>query len=229
MFLATEPGHDYANLAIKPRSIRKWQDFKNKRHQYEKARAKTVVLDTISGLYRRCKRSVCDEKNVKHPSYAGEFGRTIWDIIGDEFATEFEEWAWGLREDGITLVIIDHTKEESVETNSEEVTKVMCAMQGQARKIVTAMPDFIWFMGYGSPEDTERVDSVDSIHHFRDSRALWLRGGDTVEAGCRDQSMKVKVICPLKEPNIEAKTGGYFQITQEMSGKSTRKKRRTKK
>lgn len=218
LFIATEPGHKYLpDHCLKPIVVREWAKVNNLRNLIDRKKPKTVIFDTISGLYRLCKYHECEKKNANHPSDLGEFGRTVWDKIGDTFARalgDLVEHCHGL---GITVVFLDHTKEREVETATETVVKVMCGMPGQARGFVTPYPDHIWFMGYGGKGDEKNDDKDELLKNFSDSRILHLQGGTTIEAGCRDDKMLVKRICPLRKPNYEKKTGGYFQIVKEMA------------
>lgn len=218
-FIATEPGHKYIPEPQKKRliSVNSLADLdKVKLKLSRRKEGGTVTFDTIQGIYRTVKMGICNKHNCNHPSERGDFGKTIWDIIGDYFAKWIDEVIMDLHGKNTTVILIDHTKERDVDTATGTVTKVMAGMSGQARYVITGLPDHIWFLSYGEKEDEE--DSVgELLQNFSDKRMLWLRGGNTVEAGCRDKQMKVKRICPLKEPDLEKKTGGYYQIIKEMT------------
>lgn len=217
LFITTERGHNYLPEGQKKIKIDLTcvEDVNkiNLPSIHKKCNIQTVVFDTVNLLHKMCKLEVCTKKNCFHPSDKGEFSRAIWDYINDLFIHHVSNISNQVASIGATFILIDHAKEEQVEIGAMELTKVTFNMSGQARKIIEAMPDHIWYMGYGTPESQ---DPKASISRWIDDRMLVIRGGELLEAGTRDDKLKIKSICPLKEPDRENKTGGYWQIIQEL-------------
>lgn len=168
-------------------------------------KAKTVVVDTISGLYELCFHATCAKNNWKHPSDGAhgkgwsEVKRAMFDALG--------RLTHICASMNATLIFIDHSKIETIETATSNLEKITCAMPGQARNIVLPIPDHIWLLGYDSS------DAKDSLHATTAKRCLYVGGNAAVEAGCRDPKVRVKVITPL------SKNKPYEQIVKELYAK----------
>lgn len=214
-FIATEPGHRY--IKESNRKIVKnlppdggWDEFKRfvtnkagllKRCQAKKNGVKTVVVDTIAGLYDLCMNRVCKKNGWDHPS-DGAHGKG-WNAVAREFYDGMNRLAWTCTEGGATLIIIDHTKVEEIETRTSTRQKKVCAMTGQARKIVVPVPDHIWYLGW-DPKGTS-------------GRCLHLEGSQDIEAGTRDKSITATRVCPLSEAS------GYKHIVQTLTKKTKKR------
>lgn len=196
-FMATEPGHRFLPedqrkkiIQLKPgEGWDKFRRFVKTKSGLRKRKPKTIVMDTIAGLYDLCFRYVCEKKKWEHPSDA-DFGKG-WDAIKKEFYAGMNDFVWAGEELGATVILIDHSKEETLETATENYGRVVCAMPGQCRGIVVPVPDHIWFLGYLQKR------SKDALKAFQDNRALYLAGNYKVEAGTRDKNIKVHRIGPL--------------------------------
>ena len=213
-FLASEFGHNFIEEEQKDIIVRldKWSSFMQSlttKGGIISARPKTIVVDTVSGLYRLCKRHVCSNHGVDHPFEKGEGGRAIWDMIGDKFALGLERLFIRAHQLKATLILIDHTREEEVETSTEDYKKMVAAMPGQARKFVEPMPDHIWFLGYRM-KNAKTKEPGDAMHDFVDNRALWVRGTKAVMAGTRDDKIDCSVIPSLP------KHDGYDYIVSKL-------------
>lgn len=214
-FIATEPGHRFIPEIQRKAlvTVERWEDFTPNKIN---PKAKTVAIDTITGLYRICKAEICKRYKCKHPSEKGEYSRTIWDAINDAFYHGFLDFATACAKKDMTLLIIAHTKQEELEIGAITISKMIVNITAQARSIVMPIPDYIWYIGYGDPENVETTNPKDMMKNFRDTRMLVVKGGDLVEAGTRDGSIVTRTICPLKKPDRENKTGGYWQIISEL-------------
>ena len=218
-FIATESGHNYlpeVQRQIKI-DISDGNDFKSiKIHP----KAKTVVLDTVDGAYRKAKAAGCAKFKCFHPSDKGDYGRTVWNYINDLFYTGFGELVSMCGQREVTLILTAHTVAEELEIGALTVTKMSIGLAGQAKQAVTPVPDHFWYLGYGNPEDTELTQSKekarDLLKNWRDTRMLVIKGGELIEAGTRDESIVTSVICPLNKPDRKNKTGGYWQIIEEL-------------
>ena len=145
---------------------------------------------------------VCEKNNWDHPS-DGPHGKG-WNALRTEFSRGIGELAWACEETGATLLIIDHSKEELIETTTANITKVTCAMSGQARSVIMPVPDHIWFLGY--------ADAQDSLKNVTEKRRLFISGSDKIEAGTRDTSISRRWISPLSA------TKPYQQIVKLLYG-----------
>lgn len=151
-------------------------------------------------------RAVCDKNNWRHAS-DGAHGKG-WSEVKREFLDGLSRLTHITASLNATLVFIDHSKQETIETATATIEKVTCAMPGQARNVVLPIPDHIWFLGY------EEKEAKDALKNTTSKRALFIGGSSTVEAGCRDPKVKAKVISPLSKNNP------YEQIVQTLYGES---------
>jgi len=212
-FLATEFGHKFLPDDQKEHLIQLppdtgWDVFRAvvKKEKKFGWKPKTIVIDTISGLYQLCFDWICRENRWSHPSDDGH-GKG-WAAIRREFADALNRLAHLAAGYGSTLVVLDHTKEELIETTTANIKKLTFGMSGQARDIVLRIPDYMWFIGYAEedPSDAKKV--------YSDKRALFIRGNSNVEAGTRNKQVKVRVIMPLSEKDP------YKQILRKLNGET---------
>jgi hypothetical protein len=204
----SEPGHKYVPSNVKVDLLdpdTAWEDFRDLVNGPWKKGIKTIALDIIDNLYRACRRWYCKGQGISHPRDQPYLG---WDMLRDEFTAVIEKLFFKCAKKEITLIFITHTKEEIIEVDSGTFTKFMTTLTGQARTIICPLPDHVWFMGYFSDMDTPDADSVKKNHA---QRTLWLRGGEIVEAGCRDRDMKRTKITNLSED------GAHDQIVRLMN------------
>jgi len=196
-FIATEPSHkfipeDQRKRKIDIDPIDGWADFVKCFTMIETTRPKTVVIDTIIGLYRACSEWVCKKNRWTHPSDDGH-GKG-WDAVRREFYVQFSKFAFLCAKINATSIWIAHTKVETIETATSRYEKLAIDLPGQARALITPVPDHIWFLTYADGgDDAGQVKLVNS------ARALWISGTDRIEAGSRDPSIVTTVIKPLKK------------------------------
>lgn len=209
-WLATEYGHRYIpddqqkNL-VQLTNEDGWADFKKfiaSKVKFKKM--KTLAVDTVAELYYACMKWVCDKNNWEHPQ-DGAHGKG-WNTVKREFMHGLTRLADLCAQNNITTIFIDHSKEETIETATSSVEKVVCAMPGQCRNIILSIPDHIWFLGYGEKK------AKDAFINTTAKRALFVTGSGMVEAGCRDPEVITKIIMPLR------KTSPYRQIVKTLYG-----------
>lgn len=183
-----------------------WDSFKEdiRTRSTKKDSLKTVVIDTISGLYDLCRNSVCKANGCEYPP-ANDHGK-VWNAVKREFMDTLSKLIHVTSSVGATLIMIDHSKIDMIETTTENIEKVSCAMPGQARNVILPIPDHIWFLGYAEKEPGDALKNTTS------KRALFIGGGSTIEAGCRDPKVKTKVIVPLSQKDP------YSQILEKLYG-----------
>jgi len=154
-------------------------------------------------------RHVCDKKNWDHPS-DGPHGKG-WDAVKTEMFSVVSKIANIAAENKATLVVIDHSKEDTIETSTSTTQKVTFAMPGTARRIILPVPDHLWFLGY------DEKSPNDALISYTTKRALFVSGTSNIEAGCRDPNVSVKIIRPLSQKNP------YKQIVQALYGEPNNK------
>ena len=209
-FLATEVGHKFIPEDQQKALIRLppevgWDVFRSYvRGDTGKGfkKPKTVVIDTISGLYQLCFDCVCKENNWSHAG-DGAHGKG-WAVIRREFVDALARLTHMCDEWNATLLVLDHTKTETIEVATSTYEKVTFAMTGQARDVVLRIPDHMWFLGYAEE------DPKDALIHKSGKRALFIGGNSRIEAGTRDSQVKVKIIMPLSQKDP------YSQIIKEL-------------
>lgn len=218
-WIATEFGHKFLpeeqrkTLIQIPLSTEGWETFESAPSTIKasKVKPKTIVIDTSSGLYDVAMQYTCTKNGWEHPQDGphgkgwSEVEKTLFRGLGKflEFSNKISA----------TLIFIDHTKTETIETATETVEKVVVGMTGQARKIFLKIPDFIWFLGYAA-EDIKNLTAGDALKNTESKRALFVGGSNAVEAGTRDPvaSAAKRIISPL------SKKDPYTQILRELYG-----------
>lgn len=197
LFIATEPGHKYLPQDQRKHLIKVdpefgWKKFKESAVSAINLRKpKTVVIDTIGGLYSACMTGVCKANRWQHPE-DGAHGKG-WAAVKREFYIELTKLAFACSELNATSIWIAHTKEEEIVTPTLKITKLTVALPGMARGIIMPVPDHIWFLGYAEN------DEKSALVNFQNNRALWIRGTEVVEAGCRDPQCVTSRIKPLHQ------------------------------
>ena len=210
-FIATEIGHKFIPADQRDRlvlldpddgwaTLKQWIKSKPKKF-------KTLVVDTISGLYDLCMQSVCAENNWSHPS-DGAHGKG-WDAVKRAFYDVVNRLAHLANKYSATFIVIDHTKTETIETSTENYEKVTFSMPGTARRIVLPVPDHMWFLGFGDPDPKAAMKNDDTS-----PRTLFIGGSNRIEAGCRDPNINVKTIKKL------SRLKPYQQIVAKLYGGS---------
>lgn len=218
--IATEPGHKYVPSGVKERLTRLrpgadgWEDFKAliEPHGYEMGNITTIAIDVIDGLYNSCYLWVCRENKWKAANTPGH-GQG-WEAIRMEFTAQMEKLTYVCEDNNITLIFVSHTKEEEVEIGVSTLTKYSITLPNHAKKVIGPLPDHVWYLGYFN-DDVE--PDVEAVKKYHDRRTLWFKGGDLIEAGCQDSSMRRKRIKFLNANNQ------YEQIVTEMAKKPPKK------
>lgn len=210
-WIATEFGHRYIPadqqkklLQLEPdtgwETLRQWVATKPRGF-------KTLVVDTVSGLYTACMQWVCAKRNWEHPSDA-DHGKG-WNAVRAEMYDMLSRLTALANRNKATFIFIDHSKEETIETSTEKFEKVTFAMSGQAKSIILPIPDHMWFLGYGDPDPRAALKS-----DATSPRRLFIGGTNRIEAGCRDPEVSSK----LQTINKLSRTKPYQQIVTKLYG-----------
>lgn len=212
-WLATEYGHRYIPVEqrkslVQLKPTNGWETVKQWCASSPTG-FKTLVLDTVSGFYDLCSRYVCKKNRWNHPS-DGAHGKG-WDAVKTEMFRVVSDIVNIAAENRATFIVIDHSKEETIETSTATNIKVSFAMPGTAKRIILPVPDYMWFLGY------DEKSPNDALKSYTNKRALFVDGTANIEAGCRDPKVTAKVIRPLSETNP------YRQIVKAMYGQPQEK------
>jgi len=162
----------------------------------------TIVVDTAFMLYELCKRELCRPYKIDSPFDRHDQGG-LWSKIGDTFLKWLGYLATANTHGKSRLVMICHSKEEEIDTDTEQgVKKISVMLTGQARGIILARPDHVWYLGYAGGDETG------SIKDFKRERCLWVQGTNVIYAETRDNMLSRKAQCvdPLSEHK------GYEQV-----------------
>lgn len=204
LWLTTERGHKY--IPEKQRNVKLtrddgWETFINF-VKTKKTKAKTYVIDTVTGLYDMCFNHTCKVNGWNHPS-DGPHGKG-WAAVKKEFIEGLGRLIDLADKHNSTVIIIDHSKVDLIETTTAEIEKVVCSMPGQARGVVLPIPDHIWFLAY------DEKDAKDALRNETTKRCLFIKGNGLIEAGTRDDTVTISKVRPL------SKKTPYQQIIKEL-------------
>lgn len=156
VFLATEPGLKYITR-IKDEDkkvIRDWETFckYNDALAKDKAKYKTIVVDTITNLVKYCNDFVCDREGMSHPSDK-PMGKG-WNMVTQEFWTEMNK----LTQSGRCIVLVAHSKDMEIKTRGKDYNRITINLSGKNRDVVTNLPDHILLIDSDYDSDTGKEE-----------------------------------------------------------------------
>lgn len=185
IFLATEAGTNTIEVYQVP--IPDWPTFLavcaeivQGNHKY-----KTVVIDTISNLFRACEEYVCTRAKITHPSDL-EWGKG-YAMVRDEFQralTKLSLLPYG-------LVCIAHSDDVEIKTRTGNITRTVPKLPSAARDTIVPMADFIL---YFASELTKEGDK----------RTIRTRPSENWEAGNRFEVDEFPAELPMGNKPVEA-------------------------
>lgn len=163
-FLSTEPGTKA--LKVLSSSCPSWDHLSGYADLLVAANdpGQTVVVDVIDLAYEMIYDKICRQQKIESPTDENDYGAT-WRKIRRTFRELIEKL--------VALpggcIFLSHDTEKEIELrNGDKVDRVQPTMGKQALQEVEGIVDFIGYYGY---EDDERF--------------LWIRGKQTMVAGCR--------------------------------------------
>ena len=132
----------------------------------------TVVVDTVDRAYDMCLACVCKEMRIPYPGIGAD-GKDDWGKSWGAIRKEFTHQFYRLGSAGFGALFISHAKDSVVESKSgQKYTRIVPTMSGQARAVVEALADFIFYAEYyNTPAGTNRV--------------LVCQGDEIITAGAR--------------------------------------------
>ncbi len=225
-WIATEPGQSYVPEDQKKRLVRippgakgwdKFISFCEGGHM-AKRKPMTTAIDTVAPLYYSCLDNVCKKNGWTHPEDAPH-GKGWWHVRV-EFQRVLSKLVHQCIELESSLVFIDHSKIEEINTQTQVYNKISLAMPGQARSIVLPLADHIWYLGY------DETEGADVMKHTSDNRCLWLQGTPVVEAGTQDPLITKSGIDVIEDLPMDGQFDFIYQRLNKE--KKSGKKRRTR-
>lgn len=198
LFFCTEPGSralEIYELNSGDGGVRNWPIFRQgvRLLEVERGRFKNVAVDTADRAYDMCLDWVCKERGVSHPSDMNDYGAT-WHAVKAEFMTQMHR----IIHAGYGLLFTSHATENEVKArDGASFHRIAPSMSGQARKVIEAFVDFVFFADYFRCEG-ETV------------RALVTKGDDLVTA--KDRTDSFPMYLPME------KTGGYETLLAGFRG-----------
>lgn len=206
---ATEAGHRFLDDTNEVHMVKTWAEFTNaisiplvKEDAYQ-----TVVIDEVAKLYDMCMLHVSKQHKVLHPNDL-DHGKG-WAAVKSEFSDILNRIHRACAEKNKTLIFICHTQTDKIDTRVEQWTRQSLALTGQAHKILTPIPDYIFHYTYGTA-------GSHALEKQAGPRVLWVGGNNAIEAGTRDPQVKVSAIENVPQ------TGQYEFVCNNLYNEGTK-------
>lgn len=163
LYLCFEPGA--RGLAVHQMRMGTWVTFKKTLKLLHKdTKFKLVIIDTVDIAYKLCFDYMCALLVIEHPHDENDFGKS-WGKIEKEFSSTMKT----LLELEKGVILLGHAHEKEVEDrNGQMHSKMVPTMAKQAASFLEGTVDIWAYYGYD-----------------KDARYMYLRGSDSVNAGCR--------------------------------------------
>jgi len=175
LFLATEQGLDF--LKVYKADISDWQKLLDAGKELDGTQKfKSVVLDTVNNAHQMCQDFICKKHKISHPQDL-DYGKG-WGLVNHEFKRVITR----LSHQGRGLLLICHSQEKTIKTNTAEITRVVPTLPGSARDFILGLVDVILFA-----EAVETEGGTKRILHATPSEN-WIAG---------DRTGKLPEIMPL--------------------------------
>lgn len=156
LFLATEEGQGF--IECYHQAVGSWKDFCESVTELKGKggkRFQTIAIDTVDMLWKHCMEYIGKKHGFEHPSDE-DYGKG-YELISDEF----RRWINRLLSLGKGVIMISHSKDETVKTRVMEITKTMPTIPKSARKIVLPLASVIIYAGFRwkkNPKTGEKVE-----------------------------------------------------------------------
>jgi len=201
LFLTTEPGT--RGMRIYENRITSWRQIKSLVKQLQATdRFPCVVLDTVDVAYDLCLDYVCQKLSIPYPGQ-DESGREDYGKSWKAVKKEFMSIVFALINSGRGVRFISHYTESEVQAKSGgKYTRIVPSMGKQARLILTALADFVFYC--------EKVRGPNG----EVQRVIFTQGDETIFAKARRTAFgEFPAILPMP------KEGGYDVLVQGFRGK----------
>lgn len=146
LLIAYDIGYKFINGA-NALPVQNWTDFKSAVKQLDaeknKARFKTVIIDTAGKCYQACYKYVCNQMGVSDPAEAGKYG-IGWKKIRDEFETTI----YSIAQKGYGVILLAHSDEVEKEDAATKQKYIQTKIDTDRRPeiIIKQMSDFVFYL-----------------------------------------------------------------------------------
>jgi hypothetical protein len=174
LFLQTEAGLKNLSVYSTP-LIETWDDFlklaaeiSTGNHPY-----KTIVVDTIDGMYQLCARHICKKNGWEHESdldYGKGYARVRMELM--RVLHKLAALPTG-------LVLVGHSKEKEVKTRTGTFDRITLCFSGSIEEAITAFVDIALYCRIENVDDVKKriVRSVYSNDYFAGGRVNFFDDG----------------------------------------------------
>lgn len=138
LFLATEAGLNSLEVFQVP--IKSWPEFLEVCAEIDKGnhQFKTIIIDTITNLFKFCSAYICEKNGIAHESELG-YGKG-WHLVREEFFRAITK----LSLLPLGLVFICHADILEIKTRTVTINRQVPNLSKQAYELITTMSDFIF-------------------------------------------------------------------------------------
>jgi hypothetical protein len=174
LFIQTEAG--LKNLDVYATDlVETWDDFlliakevSEGNHPY-----KTIIIDTIDGMYQLCARYICKKNGWEHESdldYGKGYARVRMEMM--RVLNKLSALPTG-------LVLVGHSKEKEVKTRTGNYDRITLCFSGSIEEAITAFVDIALFCRVEAIDDKKQrvVRSVHSDEYFAGGRINFFEDG----------------------------------------------------
>ena len=154
LLIAYDIGYKFINGA-NALPVQNWNDFKSAVRQLgsekNKARFKTVIIDTAGKCYQACYKYMCSQMGVSDPAEAGKYG-IGWKKIRDEFETTI----YSIAQMGYGVILLAHSDEVEKEdaTTKQKYIQTKIDTDRRPEIIIKQMSDFVFYLHKEENPDT---------------------------------------------------------------------------
>jgi hypothetical protein len=178
LFIQTEPGIKNLEVFTTP-LIETWEEFLDvaKDMSEGKHSFKTIVVDTLDGMYQLCARYICKQNGWKHESEL-DYGRG-YTRVKLELMRVLNKLA-GLP---TGLVLVGHAKEKEVKTRTGTFDRITLCFSSSIEEAITAFVDVALYARVETHEG-EKIRVVRSLYsddYFAGGRIDFFEDGMLLE------------------------------------------------
>lgn len=185
LFLATERRLDHIK-DIEYVFVDSWEEFKKIVSElaspaYQR-RYEVVTIDVIDNIWVYCVEHVCKRLGIEHQSEES-FGKA-WDMIDSEFKKTF----YKLLSYPYGILIISHSKNETIQTLKGSRNRFVSTLPERARRIIVPHMGVVGYIDY----DLFPVVR-NGKERWEECRVITFQGNDAVEAGDGEGMLPPKI------------------------------------
>lgn len=178
LFIPTEAGLKNLTVYSTP-LVETWAEFLNiaKELAEGKHKFKTIVIDTIDGLYRLCADHICKKNKWEHESdldYGKGYARVRLELM--RVLHKLAALPTG-------LVLVGHSKEKEVKTRTGTFDRVTLCFSGSIEEAITAFVDIALYARIEDKDEKKEriVRSIYSNDYFAGGRVNFFEDGMLLE------------------------------------------------